>query len=205
MHMRVDLPAYWRYYCFLNERLSSGFMGARCGFPSGRGSVKQIACVLACLTCCACGGNVIQKVKYDFGIGEKPEGYEAPSEQVMSQLDGVGKSEMKRMNVEGRHGEVKFHEDGPYKGKYFKEVKKYETYHPVEAKAVSSASQGDRGYVGYVEYTYAMYQSERKSTRAEASAASATVKTYETGRETYRYHFGSGGAWNGGKGERVGK
>jgi hypothetical protein len=178
---------------------------ARGGLPLGRDSVKKIVCVLVSLTCCACGGNVIQKVKYDFGIGQKPEGYEAPSERVMSQLDGVGKSELKRMNVENRHGEVKFQEDGPYKGKYFKEVKKYEKHHPVEAKAVSRAAQGDRGYVGYVEYTYQMYQSERKSTRTEAAAASATIPTHETGRETYRYRFSSGGAWNSSKGERVGK
>ena len=48
------------------------------------------------------GGSVIEKVKYDFGIGEKPEGYVSTADIVMGRLSSVGQTELKRMNREGR-------------------------------------------------------------------------------------------------------
>ncbi|GMV94992.1 MAG: hypothetical protein KJ060_15260 [Candidatus Hydrogenedentes bacterium] len=147
--------------------------------------------------------GVVEKVKYDFGIGEKPEGYETGSDRVMSRLDAVGKTEMKRMNVEGRHGDIKFQEEGTLGGKYYKEVKVYEAYRPMDARAVSRTSHGERGYVGYVQYDFQVYQSPRVATRVEAEASSATIRTDVAGRETYRYNFGPSGAWDGGPGEET--
>ncbi|HOD50441.1 MAG TPA: hypothetical protein PLM14_09970 [Candidatus Hydrogenedentes bacterium] len=148
------------------------------------------------------GGSVIEKVKYDFGIGEKPEGYVSTADIVMGRLSSVGQTELKRMNREGRHGEIQFQDEGGLKGKYFKRVKVYEDAVPLEAGAVSRGATDDRGYLGYIEYTYQMYESARKNTRAEAEAESATVRTGETGREVYRYRFGATGVWDGGEGER---
>lgn len=151
----------------------------------------------------ACGTNVGQKVAYDFGLGPKPEGYVAPSERVMERLDAVGKAEMKRMNNEQRHGEVKYQDLGNLKGKYYKESKLYTGYQPLEVRALSRGSQEQRGYIGYISYTYHVMQSERKTTRAEAAAATAKVRTGESGTETFRYTFNAGGYWDGSEGDRV--
>lgn len=153
---------------------------------------------------CASGphGSVMDKVMYDFGVGEAPEGYVSGSDRVFQKLPEVGETEMKRLNTEGRHGEVKFQEDGLH-GKYYKEVKVYDNFYPLDAQPTSRNSQGqDGGYVGFIEYSYTIYQSQRKDTRAEASAESARIATSESGRETYRYRFSTGGNWNGKKGER---
>lgn len=164
-----------------------------------------LSAVLLSLTLSSCqsddGVGVVEKVKYDFGIGEKPEGYESLSDRVMTRLDAVGKSEMKRMNVAGRYGEIKFEEESGLQGKYFKQVKQYESYHPIEAVPISRGSQGERGFVGYIQYTYRIMQGERKSTRTEAEAQSATIPTNIVERETYRYTFGPGGTWDGRPGE----
>lgn len=169
--------------------------------------MRIILAVLLCAFLVSCASDndvgVVEKVKYDFGIGEKPEGYETGSDRVMSRLDGVGKTEMKRMNVEGRHGEIKFQEEGNLGGKYYKEVKVYEAYRPMDARAVSRTSHGERGYVGYVQYDFQVYQSPRVATRVEAEASSATIRTDVAGRETYRYNFGPSGAWDGGPGEET--
>jgi len=170
--------------------------------------VKKLFLVLLALGLAACQrgpDEVFDKVLVDFGLREKPEGYVSGADTVVDRLQAVGDTEMKRMNQEARHGEIKFQEDG-LRGLYYKEVKVYERCYPLDAQPVSASSQTDsRGYVGYIEYAYRVYQSPRKSNRAEATAESATISTDEQGRETYRYNFGPGGVWDGGKGERARK
>lgn len=151
--------------------------------------------------CTSTPGEIAEKVAYDFGMGEKPEGYVSGADRVMESLTQVAENEMKRMNLAQRHGEVRFQDEGGLRGSYFKEVKTYESFYPLDARAVSKSVDGDRGFVGYIEYTYRVYQSERKSNRTEAAAASANIATPNTGRETFRYRFSSGGAWDGRPGE----
>ena len=161
---------------------------------------------LACLALCSCQrtpGGVVDKVLMDFGLRDKPEGYVSGSDRVFQNLDAVGASEIKRMNLAGQHGEVKYHKQSDLKGKYYKEVKVYESYIPTEAKPVTKPTQGERGFQGFIEYTYRMYQSARKDTRTEAAAESASIGTAETGHESYRYAFGPSGTWNGSKGAKV--
>jgi hypothetical protein len=168
--------------------------------------VKKLALGMACLILCGCqsgGGGVVDKVMYDFGLGEKPEGYESISDRVMDRLQKVGETELKRLNREGRHGEVLFQDLGGLKGKYYKESKIYESFYPLEANAASRGGVEDRGYVGFIEYSYRVYQGERKGSRTEAGAEAATIGTDERGREVYRYRFSSGGAWDGAKGEKT--
>jgi hypothetical protein len=144
----------------------------------------------------------MDKVMYDFGVGEAPEGYVSGADKVFEKLPEVGATEIKRLNAEHRHGEVQFQEDGLH-GKYYKETKVYEDYYPLDAQPSSRNSQGDGGgFIGYIEYAYSVYQSPRKDTRAEAAAESASVPTGDSGRETYRYKFSRGGNWDGRKGER---
>ena len=167
-----------------------------------------IAAILALMTSCATSApdGVLNKVMTDFGLKEQPEGYVSGSDKVMEQLNTVGASEMKRMNIAEQHGVTKFQKLSDIKGVYYKEVKVYESYHPYDAQAVTgAASNSDRGYSGYIEYVYRVYQSERKDTTAAADAATADVPTDTMGRESYRYNFASGGTWNGGKGERIKK
>jgi len=147
------------------------------------------------------GGSVVEKVKYDFGIGEKPEGYESLSDRVLTRLDAVAKTEMKRMNVESRYGEVQFEDAQGLQGKYYKRVKFYESYQVLDAQSISRGSQGERGFVGYIQYTYRMKQGEKFPVRTEAEAAPANISTDVTGKETYRYNFGPGGTWDGAPGE----
>lgn len=144
---------------------------------------------------------MVEKVKYDFGIGEKPEGYESVSDRVLTRLDAVGKTELKRMNVENRYGNIQFEDEKGLQGKYYKQVKLYESHQALEAVPVSRGSQGERGFVGYVQYAYRIMQGERFSTRTEAEAAPANIRTEITGKETYRYQFGPGAAWDGAPGE----
>ncbi|MDZ4858826.1 MAG: hypothetical protein SGI88_07560 [Candidatus Hydrogenedentes bacterium] len=157
--------------------------------------------ILLASSCQSDGGNVVEKVKYDFGIGEKPEGYESMSDKIMTRLEAVGKTELRRMNVEGRHGTIEFQQESNLQGKYYKQVKLYESYTALEAVPVSRGSQGDRGFIGYVQFTYRMMQSERKSNRTEAEAETASIRTDVVSRETYRYTFGPGGTWDGNTGE----
>lgn len=158
---------------------------------------------LIAATIVGCGGSsgVMQKVKYDFGIGEKPEGFVAPSERILERLAAVGETEMKRLNAQNRQGEVKFQPETELTGKYYKEIKVYERALPLEANAVTQSSQGKQGYVGYITYTYRIMQSERKDNRIQAEAASANIPTDVSGQETYRYRFSSGGAWDNREGE----
>ena len=163
---------------------------------------RFVAAAVVCVLLCSCEGTM-DKVLADFGLKERPEGYVSGSDKVMQQLDSVGAMEMKRMNMADQRGTVKFQKENDLRGKYYKEVKKYESYIPTDAQAINRASLNESGYVGYLDFTYRMYQSERKPTSAEAAAESATIPTDATGRETYRYTFSSSGEWNGSKGERA--
>lgn len=167
--------------------------------------MKKILGIALLVVVCGCQSgptDVIQKVKYDFGIGEKPEGYVSGTDRVMENLRKVGEIELKRMNMEGRHGEVKFESgDGGLSGKYFKEVREYDNFYPLDAQPVSKAAHGDRGYMGYIEYSYRVYQSPRFSNRTEAAAASASIPTNMQGRDVYKYRFNSGGYWDQAEGE----
>jgi hypothetical protein len=148
-------------------------------------------------------GEVLEKVKADFGLSAPPEGYVSGSDKIMDRLAQVGKVEMNRLNARAREGEVKFQEGQGLEGKYYKEVKVYEAARPVDASSVSRPAQSERGYVGYVDFSYRIYQSERRATRSEAAALDADVPTDARGRETYRYTFTSGGTWDGADGELV--
>lgn len=144
----------------------------------------------------------MDKVLTDFGIKEKPEGYVSESDKAFQRLDEVGKTELKRLNIEERHGEIKYEEQG-LRGFYYKEVKVYDNYYPLDVQPVAHASDGGMGYTGYIEYSYRVMQSPKKTSRAEASAEVASIPTDNQGRDTFRYNFGPGGIWDGGKGERA--
>ena len=172
----------------------------------GKVGLIGVLSLLAVTVSCQSGGgsgSVVEKVKYDFGIGEKPEGYESQGDRVATRLDAVGKTETKRMNVAGRYGDIQFEDEQGLKGKYYKQVKEYESYQALEAVPISRGSQGERGYIGYVQYTFRVMQGGRFSTRAEAEAAPANIPTDVTGKETYRYTFGPGGTWDGAPGEKT--
>lgn len=158
---------------------------------------------LAAAGCASSGTGVVDKVLQDFGVRERPEGYTSGTDRVYERLTEVGRSELRRMNTQGRHGEVKFEESGGLRAKYYKEVKVYENFYPLDAGPTARTSANERGYVGYIEYSYRIFQSARKSNRTEAAAEQATIPTTERGREKYRYRFSAGGVWRGGKGELV--
>ena len=164
--------------------------------------LRVFSVVGLCLLVCSCTGTV-DKVMADFGLKQRPEGYVSGGDRVMERLNAVGAMEMKRMNIEEQRGVVKFQKESDVRGKYYKEVKKYESYVPTDASAINRSNLSEMGYVGYLDYTFRMYQSERKPTSAEAAAESATIPTDVTGHETYRYTFSSTGQWNGSKGERA--
>ncbi len=168
--------------------------------------MKKFAIVVAALCIAGCQGQggqgVVETVMSDFGLAEKPEGYVSGADKVYEALNAVGEQEMKRMNQTERLGVVKVEEDG-LKVNYYKEVKEYVSYYPLDAQASSKAADRDRGYVAYLEYRYRVLQGPRKANRTEAQAESATVDTGKEGRETFRYRFNSGGTWDGGKGERT--
>lgn len=153
-----------------------------------------------------CGGGGVSTVLQDFGIQERPDDYVSGSDAVFTRLGEVGKSEMERMNAEGRLGEIRFDEDAAgSKGRFYKRVKMYERYYPLEAKATSRSSSEGRGYVGYIDYSYRIFESARSTNRTEAAAFLATIPTDERGRESYRYRFSGSGEWGGRAGERLNK
>jgi hypothetical protein len=145
----------------------------------------------------------MDKVLIDWGIRAKPEGYVTASDKVFKRLPAVGQAELKRLNIENRRGEVKFQDEGGLQGKYYKEVKIYERFHPLEATVLPKGPEGSRGFVGYIEYSCRIYQGTRKATRAEVVAEDASIATDVTSREVYRYKFGPTGTWDSGKGELV--
>lgn len=165
---------------------------------------RSTAWVLVCVIGLAgCAGDVAQKVKYDFGIGERPEGYVSTTDRIMENLPEVGAVEIQRLNSEVRRGTIEFVREGEYRGKYYKKAKVYERAVPVDASAAPrTASERDtRVFHGYIDYVYRIYQGPRRDTRVEAEADRATISTSEMGRETYRYRFGLSGEWNGAPGE----
>lgn len=184
---------------------SQGFPVTRVINPWESKAVKwlYLFCVVVLLSACQSSpGSVAQKVMADFGIGEHPEGYVSGSDKVYEQLESVAKTEIKRMNAAGRHGEIKYEGEG-LRGRYYKEVKVYESYYPLDVKAVSGGTSRDRGYVGLIEYRYRIMKGAEHTTRAAASAESASVPTDVEGRETYRYTFTMNGIWDGAPGERA--
>lgn len=168
--------------------------------------MKKLALVIIALGIAGCAGQngqgVVGTVMSDFGLAEKPEGYVSGSDKVYQALNSVGEVEMKRMNQAERLGTIKVEENG-LNVNYYKEVKEYVSYYPLDAQSSSKAVDRDRGFVAYLEYRYRVLQSPRKPTRTEAQAESATIDNGKEGRETYRYRFNAGGGWDGGKGERT--
>jgi hypothetical protein len=167
--------------------------------------VKKIAVAVMLLVFAGCQrtpGEVTNKVLTDFGLRDRPEGYVSESDKVFQKLGEVGAVELKRMNENQGKGEVKFQQDG-LRGMYYKEIKVYENFSPVDASAATRTDKDSTTYCGYIEYGYRIHQSERVPTRTEALAQAATIPTDTEGREVYRYTFDSSGAWDGSKGQRV--
>ncbi|HNR34390.1 MAG TPA: hypothetical protein PKO36_04375 [Candidatus Hydrogenedentes bacterium] len=165
-----------------------------------------LAATALCVSCSSGReGGVINNVLTDFGLRAKPEGYRSETDEVMQRLGNVGPSELKRLNAEAQKGQIKFQQTGDLKGKYYKEVKVYESFYPTDAQSVSRGgpTEGERGFTGYIDYAYRIYQSPRKNSSSEAEGETASIPTDITGRETYRYNFGPSGEWNGSKGEKV--
>lgn len=160
------------------------------------------AVCVALVSCETPEGGVVNKVLTDWGLKQKPEGYTTEADRVFERLGAVGATEMKRMNGPLEHGQVKFQQMTDLKGKYYKEVKVYERFYPVDVASMR-AGDNEPGYEGYIEYAYRMYQSPRKRTSVEAEAETASIPTDTVGRDTYRYHFGASGEWNGQKGEKT--
>ncbi len=163
-------------------------------------SVLSLISLAGCST--GSGGSVTDKVLSDFGLKEKPEGYVSGTDKIYSVLPTVAKQEIQRLNTTEQRGTIKFQEEG-VRGMYYKESKVYENYYPLDARPIPQKPNEQRGYHGYIEYSYRLFQSERKPTRVEAQALSATIPTDESGRERFRYSFGSAGIWDGNRGEAV--
>ena len=170
--------------------------------------LRVYGCIL-CLVVAGCGGGgsgggVVDTVMQDFGLKDRPDEYVSGADKVYARLNEVGQGEMKRLNIENRHGEIKFDEAGGIRGKYYKEVKVYESFHPLDANATGrTAGSSTRGFVGYLEFGYRYFQGARKVNRTEAEAEVANIPTDNRSRETYRYRFNSAGQWMGGKGEPI--
>lgn len=163
-----------------------------------------VACVALVAGCASdSGSGVVDTVLQDFGIKDRPEGYQSGSDKVFGRLSEVGTSELKRLNAAGRHGVIKFDEGDGVRGKYYKEVKVYENFYPSDAQRSGTGPVAERGYAGYIEYAYRIYQGRRCNNRTEAQAELSTIPTEERGRETLRYQFSSGGVWLGGDGQKV--
>ena len=156
---------------------------------------------LALMSCQSPPEGVANKVMADFGLRDRPEGYVSGSDQVYTRLQEVGATELKRLNMRNRHGEIKYEGEG-LQGQFYKEVKVYEDFHPLDVRSFAGTMGRERGYYGFIQYSYRMYQSSRKTTRVEAQAETASIPVGDVDRETYRYTFGPTGNWNGGEGER---
>jgi len=166
--------------------------------------MKKLTCVLIAWVCASGCGGATDKVLQDFGIRERPEGYESGTDRVMARMNDVGKSEMKRLNLRERRGEVRYDDTDALRGRYYKAVKVYDRFYPLDANASGRTSvRRERGFVGYIEYSYSYYEGPRKISRTEAAAQAADIPMGEGGRETYRYRFNSGAVWNGAKGELI--
>ena len=95
--------------------------------------------------CASSPGGVGNKILQDFGIRERSEDYVSGKDTVFARLDDVGKTEMKRLNLGERSGEVKFEEQGDLRGKYYKEIKVYQNHYPVDVDATWRTRALDRG------------------------------------------------------------
>lgn len=159
---------------------------------------------LLVLSSCQSGpeGGVVNKVLSDFGLREKPEGYVSETDKVFQRLGEIGATELQRLNLENRHGQIKFEQKGA-RGEYYKEVKVYTQYYPIDAKPVSHSGESGQSYTATIEYAYSIYRSASKSTRAEAQESTADIPAGIEGRETYRYSLGPAGVWNGEKGQKI--
>lgn len=180
------------------------------GLENGRRIVRRYfgatAAIILCMALAGCQtdghDSVVDKVMSDFGLRERPEGYESGSDRVFAKLPDVAKTEIRRLNAEARRGQVKFEQEG-MRGMYYREVKVYEDYYPLDARALPRTAQGERGYNGLIEYSYRVFQSARKPSRVEAESAPADIPTGDAGRETYRYRFTTTGNWDGARGDRT--
>lgn len=167
---------------------------------------KFLLFLVICAALCSCQspeGGVVNKVLSDFGLREKPEGYVSAADKAFPNLNTIGPVEMSRLNTAERQGEVKFQQESGLKGKYYKEVKVYENFYPIDVTPAGHGGGGDRGFVGHIDYMYRVYQSPRVDTRSEAANESASISTDVTGREQYRYNLSQSGEWDGAKGERI--
>ena len=173
------------------------------GNPDMRTSLPVALLLLMVAGCSSAPGGVGDKVLQDFGIRERSEDYISGEDAVRARLDEVGKTEIKRLNLAARSGEVKFEEQGELRGKFYKEIKVYKNHYPLDVDATGTTRTRDRGYVARIEYSYRVYQGPRKSTRAAASAEVADIATSLRGRETYRYRFSARGTWDSVKGVRA--
>ena len=158
-------------------------------------------CGAAAIAGCSGTGS---KVLQDFGLQDRPEGYVSGAERVLTKLPDVAKPELARLNAAARNGEVLYEKFDSLTGAYYKKVKVYEDFRPLDANyAGRTSTREDVSYVGYIEYVFQYYESPRRPSRIEASAELADIPTGERGGETYRYDFSSGGVWDGAKGEHV--
>lgn len=165
-------------------------------------SVLILICICSFISCQTGPEGVVDKVLIDFGLKEKPEGYQTESDKVFQRLGEIGATELQRLNMENRHGEIKFEQKG-VRGEYYKEVKVYDQYFPIDAKPVSHSGESGQSYTGTIQYSYRVFRSAPKSTRLEAQEAPADVFTGIEGKETYRYSLGPGGVWDGQRGQKV--
>lgn len=164
-------------------------------------SIRRFGVAILCVAAAGCGstGN---KVLQDFGIQDRPEDYVSGADRVMVSMQDVGKVEMDRMNAVQRRGEVLYDNSDALRGAYYRRVKVYESYHPLDANAATRTSQNQPvSFVGYIEYDYQVYESSRAESKTAAATLPTDIPTDDRGREAYRYKFDSAGTWNGGKGE----
>jgi len=162
------------------------------------------ALFLAASLAAGCTSGSGSKVLQDFGLQERPDDYVSGTDRVMAKLPDVGKSELTRLNAASRTGEVKYEKVDALHGAYYKRVKVYQDYRPLDANYTSTKSgTAQVTYVGYIEYSYEYFESPRHESRLEAQADIATIPTGDRDSEAFRYKFSGGGVWDGAKGEPV--
>ena len=167
--------------------------------------MRKLSILILCLAVSGCGGGVGSTVLQDFGIQDRPDDYVSGSEMVMKNMQTVGATELKRLNTEGRYGELVFDDSEALRGRYYKKVKKYIRAYPIEAKPVGrTANRQGSGFNGLIEYAYEIYEGPRFSNRTEANASDAEIPTGTRGRDTFRYRFSAAGNWDGNKGVAAG-
>jgi hypothetical protein len=156
--------------------------------------------ILLSITGCGSVGNTVMQ---DFGLQERPDDYESGSDKVLKAMENVGKSELSRLNLSQRRGEIAYQKKD-LSTLYYKTMKKYRRSYPIEANSKSRNSQSkSKGFIGYIEYDYEIYESARFINRVEAEAAPAEIPSGQRGREVYSYKFTTSGTWNGQRGSLV--